>query len=306
MRRYLSVLVLCGVLGLTMLAQEGPPDQEYRVTIEFIGDGTVTVDPEPVHPEQSEFTETTTLWYADIDASGVDVLLEATPAEGFQYWVLRNPDGEIIDQVEDEFYTTTEPVVTLELRPDDAWPDPSDWTAEAVFHFDLPGEFQVRRETGDVLTPGAFYGSGTHLGGADLAEWVAVSEPVDPGHVLEIDPKGIVQYRLAQGPCSRSVAGVVSTQPGMVLGSTPHQDVPSSRFEVLGEGQALLALLGVVPVKVTDEGGPIAVGDLLVVSSAPGYAMRWDADPGTPCALVGKALEPHEEGEGMIEVLLTR
>jgi len=158
-------------------------------------------------------------------------------------------------------------------------------------------EFQVRRETGDVLTPGAFHGLDFRAGGADLAEWVSVSEPVEPGHVLEIDPTGIGQYRLAQGPCTVSVAGVVSTAPGIVLGSG---------FEVLGEGQAMLALLGVVPVKVTDEGGPIAVGDLLIVSSTPGHAMRWDADSADPCALVGKALEPHEEGEGIIEVLLTR
>jgi len=34
--------------------------------------------------------------------------------------------------------------------------------------------------------------------------------------------------------------------------------------------------------------------------------MRWDLDTGGFCGLVGKALEPHEQGEGMIEVLLTR
>ncbi len=164
----------------------------------------------------------------------------------------------------------------------------------------LPDEFQVRRETGDVLTPGAFYGKEFRPGGADLAEWVAVSEPVEPGHVLKIDPTGIGQYRLAQGPCTVSVAGVVSTQPGMVLGG---EIALSSEFEVLGEGKAMLALLGVVPVKVTDEGGPIAVGDLLVVSSSPGYAMRWNPESGQTCGLVGKALEPHEAGEGMIEVL---
>jgi len=160
---------------------------------------------------------------------------------------------------------------------------------------DLPDEFKVRRETGDVLTPGEYHGQEFITPEGDLAEWVAVSEPVEPGHVLEIDPTGVGQYRLAQGPCTVSVAGVVSTQPGMILGHTADT-----------EGQALLALLGIVPVKVTDEGGPIAVGDLLIASSIPGYAMRWDPDSGEFCALVGKALEPHEEGECVIEVLLTR
>ncbi len=194
---------------------------------------------------------------------------------------------------------------TITFRSIPGWIKPVDFDVEIVkdqtraffrsYLYMLPSAFQVRRETGDVLTPGAFYGSGTHVGGADLAEWVAVSEPVKPGHVLEIDPTASNTYRLARGPCSPTVAGVVSTQPGMILGHTADT-----------EGQALLALLGVVPVKVTDEGGPIATGDLLVVSSTPGHAMRWDPDSVEICGLVGKALEPHEEGESIIEVLLTR
>lgn len=56
----------------------------------------------------------------------------------------------------------------------------------------------------------------------------------------------------------------------------------------------------------TDEGGSIATGDLLAVSSTPGYAIRWDPDTGQPCGLVGKALEPYADSEGLIQVLLTR
>jgi hypothetical protein len=70
---------------------------------------------------------------------------------------------------------------------------------------------------------------------------------------------------------------------------------------------ALLALVGIVPVKVTNEGGPIEPGDLLVSSSTPGYAMRWDPDAGdTYPTFVGKALEALESGEGIIQVLLMR
>ena len=71
---------------------------------------------------------------------------------------------------------------------------------------------------------------------------------------------------------------------------------------------ALLALLGIVPVKVTDENGPIQIGDLLIASSIPGYAMRWDADSagGDFCGLIGKALEALEKGTGVIQVLLMR
>jgi hypothetical protein len=81
----------------------------------------------------------------------------------------------------------------------------------------------------------------------------------------------------------------------MVLGGT---DEPT-------EGKALLALTGTVPVKVTDEGGPIQPGDLLVSSSTPGYAMRWSGSDPCPCALVGKALESMTDERGVISVLLT-
>ena len=154
--------------------------------------------------------------------------------------------------------------------------------------------FRIERDTGNVFTDGAFHGAGFITVSADVAEWVPVSEPVEPGDVLEIDPENPGHYRKARGPCSSLVAGVVSTEPGFVLGHG--EDT---------EGKVLLALMGIVPVKVTDEGGPIQPGDLLVVSSTPGYAMRWDPDSGL-CGFVGKALEPWEEGEGVVLVLIMR
>jgi hypothetical protein len=158
---------------------------------------------------------------------------------------------------------------------------------------DTPAVFRVTQE-GDVRADGAFYGQSFKTGSADVAEWVPVSEPVEPGDVLELDPTSPGQYRRASSMCSTLVAGVVSTEPGVVLGTG--EDVG---------GKALLALLGIVPVKVTDEGGPIQPGDLLVTSSTPGHAMRWDPDAGSPCDLVGKALEPLTEKSGIILVLLT-
>jgi hypothetical protein len=55
---------------------------------------------------------------------------------------------------------------------------------------------------------------------------------------------------------------------------------------------------------VTDEGGPIRRGDLLTPASTPGHAMRAAAGAHVPGTIVGKALEPHAEGEGMIEVFV--
>jgi len=163
---------------------------------------------------------------------------------------------------------------------------------------------------GTVYANGTFYGQSFETGSADVAEWVSVSGPVEPGDVLELDPNHPGQYRKACGPCSDLVAGVVSTKPGFVLGS----EVQGFGIGVSGVtvdsqlptvDSALLALIGIVPVKVTNEGGPIQPGDLLVTSSTPGYAMRWNPDADSPCDLVGKALEPMMEEEGMILVLLT-
>jgi hypothetical protein len=144
------------------------------------------------------------------------------------------------------------------------------------------------------MSDASFYGSAFNLGAADVAEWVQVTGSVEAGDVLELDPSLAQSYRQAQTPCSDLVAGVVSTQPGITLGAS-----------TVGPQQALLALSGIVPVKVTNEGGPIQPGDLLVSSSTPGYAMRWAGPEPCPCALVGKALEPMADERGTILVLLT-
>jgi V8-like Glu-specific endopeptidase len=160
----------------------------------------------------------------------------------------------------------------------------------AVFRVDSAGN--VRADAG-------FFGTCYYSGSADVAEWVAVSELVEPGDVLELDPWNPGQYRRAVGPCSSLVAGVVSTEPGMALGSPTHYVLPTTY------AQALLALVGMVPVKACDENGPILAGDLVVVSSTPGYVMRWDG-AGACSNLVGKALESLDGPYGVIRILLTR
>jgi len=147
---------------------------------------------------------------------------------------------------------------------------------------------------GDLYSDGTVHASSFTSPSADIAEWVTLTEAVTPGNVVELDPNRAATYRLSRVACSSLVAGVVSTKPSVVLGQK----------EALG-GRALLALVGIVPIKVTDEGGPIQPGDLLVTSSTPGHAMRWAGPNPCPCALVGKALEPMAAARGMILVLLT-
>jgi hypothetical protein len=158
-------------------------------------------------------------------------------------------------------------------------------TTPAVFRVDADGHMYL---DGTLYSPVLAFGS------ADVAEWVNVSEPVEPGDVLEFDPESPGQYRKARGPCSPYVAGVVSTEPGVVLGE-----------QTIGE-RALLALVGIVPVKACDEGGPIGVGDLLVTASIPGYVRRWNPETDWGCPIVGKALAPLAQGESLVLALLVR
>jgi hypothetical protein len=147
---------------------------------------------------------------------------------------------------------------------------------------------------GDVLADSTFHALAFQTVAADVAEWVPVSEPVEPGDIVELDPFRPGSYRLSSEVCSPWIAGVVSTEPGMILGASE-----------ASLQHAILALVGIVAAKVTNESGPIEVGDLLVTSSTPGHAMRWSGTGPCTCGLVGKALEPMTDQRGTILVLLT-
>ena len=132
----------------------------------------------------------------------------------------------------------------------------------------------------------------------DVAEWVPSRNDLEPGTVVVLD-KAVGNAVMASSRAyDTTVAGVVSAQPGLILG-------------VEGASKEQVATTGRVRVKVDASHGAIAVGDLLVTSDRPGFAMR--STPldlaGTaihrPGTIIGKALEPLASGEGEILVLLS-
>jgi regulator of RNase E activity RraA len=132
-------------------------------------------------------------------------------------------------------------------------------------------------------------------GGADFAEMLPAAAGLEPGDVLVIDPDG--QLIRSTEPYQASVAGVYSTKPGFVGGQPVEGTVA---------GAIPLAVVGVVPVKVTTENGAIRPGDLLVASAIPGHAMK--AGPNPPQGtVIGKALEKLDasQGIGIIKMLAT-
>jgi hypothetical protein len=66
-----------------------------------------------------------------------------------------------------------------------------------------------------------------------------------------------------------------------------------------------MAMVGIVPTKVSAENGPIKQGDLLVTSSNEGFAMKGTDRGRMLGAVIGKAMGSLDSGTGVIEVLVT-
>jgi hypothetical protein len=132
----------------------------------------------------------------------------------------------------------------------------------------------------------------------DVAEWVPASSDLTPGTVVVLNTEKNNEVRPSSSSYDTAVAGVVSKQPGIILGEG------SSTKE-------MIATTGRVKVHVTAANGAIHVGDLLTTSEIPGVAMKsLPLDLGgtkihRPGTLLGKALEPLASGEGEILVLLS-
>jgi hypothetical protein len=65
-----------------------------------------------------------------------------------------------------------------------------------------------------------------------------------------------------------------------------------------------VALMGKVYCKVDARHSPIEVGDLLTTSSTPGHAMKANDAHKAFGAVLGKALRPLEQGQGIIPILV--
>jgi hypothetical protein len=160
------------------------------------------------------------------------------------------------------------------------------------------GVHKFRVDTNGV----AYADGGFQSSGADFAESFAVRGQrslYEPGDVLEIDRNSDRHLTLSHHPYATLVAGIYSTKPG-VLASPHHIDDPAVQ-----KTEVPLAVVGIVPCKVSTENGAIARGDLLVTSSRPGYAMKGTNRRRMLGAVVGKALEPLPNGTGVIQVLVT-
>jgi hypothetical protein len=137
------------------------------------------------------------------------------------------------------------------------------------------------------------------LCGGDYAESVDVTgnrTNYEPGDVLVLDADNPGKILKSIEAYSTAVSGIYSTKPGTV---GRRQTTAKSPDEVP------MAVVGIVPAKVSAENGPVKVGDLLVTSSTPGYAMKGTDRSRMLGAVVGKAMGSLDSGTGVIEVLVT-
>lgn len=179
----------------------------------------------------------------------------------------------------------------------------NDMPALSLVNTDASGDFVVGAESegGTRMfrvdrTGRGFFNGGYQASGADFAEQLdLVGEESEPGDVLVISNAADRAVELAATSFSTAVIGIHSTEPAL-LGGAPDADEPLGGIPV--------AITGIVPCKVTTQNGAIGRGDLLVTSSVPGHAMRAGSNPPAGTVL-GKAMQPLDEGTGVIEVYVS-
>lgn len=145
---------------------------------------------------------------------------------------------------------------------------------------------------------GTVSGSAIYANYQDVAEWVPASQKIEPGTVVVLNLDHPNEVAPSTTPYDPTVAGVVSVQPGVLLGKA-------------GANKVAVATTGRVLVKVDATHAPIHIGDLLVTGDDIGTAKRSEPiDVGgmkihRTGTVIGKALQPLASGTGEILVLLT-
>lgn len=132
----------------------------------------------------------------------------------------------------------------------------------------------------------------------DVAEWVPATSEMSAGTVVVLNPERSNEVMKSNDAYDTRVAGVVSSQPGIILGEQ-------------SASKEMIATTGRVKVWVDATRVPVKIGDLLVSSETLGMAMvSVPVEIGgmkihRPGTILGKALEPLSSGKGEILVLLT-
>jgi hypothetical protein len=161
-----------------------------------------------------------------------------------------------------------------------------------VFDANTHQTIKLDGKTGDVEVTGDI-----RLLNADCAEDfdICATEQMDPGTVMVLGAEG--QLEQSHKAYDKRVAGVVSGagdyKPGIILDKKQSSNIRQP-----------IALLGKVYCKVDAGHGAIEIGDLLTTSPTPGHAMKAEDPLKAFGTVIGKALRPLQEGQGLIPILI--
>jgi len=136
--------------------------------------------------------------------------------------------------------------------------------------------------TGTVIARNGF-----ETANVDLAENFPSSDALVPGEIVDTAPAGGSNVALAQYGDGNTLVGVVSTAPGFLLGE--------------GGGYPI-ALAGRVPVLINLEGGDIAPGDPITVSSVAGVGKKAT----TTDFILGYAIDSYTGTGNTVEMYISR
>ena len=145
---------------------------------------------------------------------------------------------------------------------------------------------------------GRTYGDGAYASpAADYAEYFYTnSVDLKSGEVVCVDILVNNAVKRCERGADNNVMGIVSTKPAVIGNYIKAAEADPSHYAIIG-------MLGQVDAFVSNENGPINIGDSLTsASTTPGFAMRASGGDST----VGIALGPMASSTGKIKVLISR
>jgi hypothetical protein len=224
---------------------------------------------------------------------GGTIILDLSPRGGGQFRIACNPNDNSIF-LEGFSSDGKAPAAEMRITGRSATALPVFGVAADITR--LLGDVHITRNLtvdGDLVSAGDIQLTNA----ADCAEDFDVYdiEQAQPGTVMVLGEDG--KLRQSQIAYDKRVAGVISGagdyKPGIVL-DKQHSQI----------GRKPIALIGKVFCKVDAQYGAIKVGDLLTTAPTPGHAMRATDPLKSFGTVLGKALCPFAEGQGLIPMLI--
>jgi len=145
----------------------------------------------------------------------------------------------------------------------------------------------VVNESGDATFSGSVIATDFISTGADIAEKYPSLEELEVGDLVMADPNNSGYIVKTTGESDNNILGIVSGEPGLLMGNDVDNGYP-------------VAMLGRVPVKISNVNGNIYPGDTLTPAPIPGFAMKLQT--GTEGIVIGTALETFEEVSGQVSM----